>query len=85
MTQDDAIWAECQRLFTQHNELAPVLQFLRDSGYYKMDSVKMVMRLLQKPLGEAHALVHLSSVWADTRENDDGLQDQFLRALKPNL
>lgn len=82
MMQDDHLWVECQRLFTQHHELDPVLRFLRDNGYNKMDSVKVVMRLLHKPLGEAHALVHVSSVWADTREHDAELYDQFLRALR---
>jgi hypothetical protein len=81
----DNLLLECQQIFTDHGALDPVLQFLRDRGYYKIDSIKVVMRLLGKPLRETNALVHLSPVWADTREGDDLLQDQFLRTLKPDV
>lgn len=80
----EAFLIECKRLFTTQGQLGPVLQFLRDHGYYKIDSIKVVMFLLDKPLKEAQALVHLSPVWSDTCEQDDALQDQFFRTLNPD-
>jgi ribosomal protein L7/L12 len=54
-----------------------VLKFLREAGCHKIDSIKILRRVLNISLGEAKQMVHFSSVWSDVRERDDAFHSSL--------
>jgi hypothetical protein len=57
-----------------------VLDQLRRQGLEKFDTIRVLMGAAGMSHAEAKLLVHNSSVWADRREADEELEDQFWRA-----
>jgi hypothetical protein len=45
----------------------------------------VLREILNLNLGEAKALVHLSSTWADVRERDDAFHGALVDAINPEV
>lgn len=59
-----------------------MVRLLRDSGYGKIDSMKVLKAVAGVDLGKAKELVHLSPVWVDHRERDDAFHDALFEAAQ---
>ena len=59
-----------------------VLRQLRADGFSPADSIKVTRAVLHVTLGEAKAIVHESSAWADARDGFDGLHDGAERVAR---
>jgi ribosomal protein L7/L12 len=58
-----------------------IVGYLRASGLYQIQSIKILREIDGLNLAQAKKLVHLSRTWADTRDADDSLHDSAERAL----
>ena len=59
------------------NNYDAVLQYLRDKGFSKLDSIKELREFCDLSLGEAKRKATLSTVWADTLEQTKELHEAF--------
>lgn len=58
-----------------------LLGAMRQHGCSKIESIKMLMKVLGLPLGEAKLVVHNSRVWQDRKEVDDEFQESLTKHL----
>jgi hypothetical protein len=56
------------------------LGLMRLEGLSQLSSIKLLVDLTGMSLAEAKAAVHMSSVWADTREEVDAFHEQLEEA-----
>lgn len=71
------ILEESRRLISAGQMPEGVIQYLRDAGLSKLESVKVLVDLGRTPPTEAKRLVHLSPVWTDAYERDERLHDRL--------
>jgi hypothetical protein len=69
---------ECRTLKDGGVDLENVISYLRKQCCWKIDSIHESLGI---SLGDAKRIVHLSSTWEDTRENDDALHGEIIDAL----
>ncbi|WP_257168496.1 hypothetical protein [Bradyrhizobium sp. SRS-191] len=62
-----------------------LVRHLRDGGCWKIDSIVVLRAALGITLQEAKAIVHVSPVWSDTREQDEALHDALFEAAESEL
>ncbi len=59
-----------------------MLAFLRRKGCSKVDSMRVIMIVLDVDLARAKRIVHESKAWADVRDRDDRLHGALEKAAK---
>jgi len=62
--------------------LDPLLDRLRQNGYSKVGTMRVLVEARKFDLTEAKALVHESSVWGDVRAQDDQFLDKLIEAVE---
>jgi hypothetical protein len=69
---DEALLARCPA------ELDAAIEFLRDEGYSKIQSIALIARKFDIGLGPAKEAVHFSAAWEDRRAQDDEFVDRLV-------
>ena len=80
MTSEELI-AECKRIFATGADKEALLEFLRESGCSKIDSIVVVMRTFEIDLAKAKETVHFSRTWHDTRKADESFHETLANAV----
>jgi ribosomal protein L7/L12 len=65
---------QCENLLAAGKSQDEIILFLRTQGCSKVESIAVLANSLGIGLGQAKKVVHLSVVWADTRERDEKIQ-----------
>ena len=77
----ETILPKCREMLSEQDDIEAVLLFLRQSGYSKMEAVKVLLALKGCGLKDAKQTVHLSRTWQDQREADEQLEEMFVHEL----
>jgi ribosomal protein L7/L12 len=59
-----------------------ILTFLRSKRCSKIDSIRVIMAVLDVDLARAKRIVHQSRAWADMRDRDDSFHGALERAAR---
>lgn len=69
------VYERCENFLKEGRSIEVVLTLLRKSGYTRVESIKAIMRLMDRGLAEAKKTVHLSQTWSDLRDQTDVFHD----------
>lgn len=84
MNQDSLI-REGMRMREGGVSIEEMLQFFRNNGASKVQSISMLAQVAGLSVSEAKSLVHTSSAWADVRDDHDRFLDDFEAAAEESL
>ena len=68
-------------LLAEGKNLNEILRILRENGYSKIQSMKVLVDLQGITLSKAKEIVHLSDIWQDTYKQDEEFQEKIEEAL----
>ncbi len=68
-----------RQILLASDEMESALQYLRQNGCTKVDSMRVIVKLQDLTLDDAKRIVHFSKTWEDVRKRDEELHDQMLR------
>lgn len=73
-----------RQILVASDDFESVLQYLRQTGCTKVDSMRVIVELRDLTLDDAKRIVHFSKTWEDVRKRDEEWHDQMLRDLGNN-
>ena len=73
--------AELHSVLKDSGDTEALLEVMRRNGCAKIESIKILMRVLQIPLSEAKVAIHNSFVWRDVRDSHEEFHDHLLGEL----
>ena len=77
-----AVVSDAKRLLKSGAEYEIVLGFLRERGFNKLDSIKVLINATGKSLDEAKNIVHHSRAWQDSFATDENFHASQLKAIQ---
>ena len=78
MSKQDDVMKECRDLLASGAAVEQIISILRERGFSKAHSIKVLVDLGQADMNEAKGIVHKSPTWADVRERDEEFQRDFI-------
>ena len=70
-----------KQILLTSDDIERVLQYLRQGGCTKVDSMRVIVELKDLTLDDAKRIVHFSKTWEDIRNRDEEWHEQMLRDL----
>jgi len=70
-----------RQMLSMSEDIESVLQYLRQNGCTKVDSMRVIIELRGLTSDDAKRIVHFSKTWEDVRKRDEELHDRMLRDL----
>lgn len=72
----------CRKMLENGASIEDILQYLRKEINSKVNSIFVVMQLLNISPNESKNLVHFSNVWSDVKERDEDFHEEVFSVLE---
>lgn len=79
---DRHILEELKKLLNQSTDWELALEFLRNIGFSKIESIEMLRKAASLSYYEAESIVHNSKTWNDVKMIDEKVNDNFFDLLE---